>query len=272
MRDEFDPPPMDTELAARVRFVLVQPTHPGNIGAAARAMKNMGFSELILVDPLRFPDEEARFRAASAVDIVDRARVVGSLAEAIDDCQLVIGSSARNRRVPWPMIGPREVGTRVLDEAPHGPVAILFGREASGLTNEELARCQLHLFVPTDPAYPSLNISMALQLVAWEIRSAWLEAGARLPEPPWDRPWAEAGAVEGLLEHLESTLDLTGFTDRRDPGQVMLRLRRLFYRTRLDQVEVNILRGVCTRIEHALAEAGAEGPSPAPGEGSMEDR
>ena len=140
MRDEFDPPPMDTELAARVRFVLVQPTHPGNIGAAARAMKNMGFSELVLVDPLRFPDEEARFRAASAVDIVDRARVVGSLAEAIDDCQLVIGSSARNRRVPWPMIGPREVGTRVLDEAPHGPVAILFGREASGLTNEELAR------------------------------------------------------------------------------------------------------------------------------------
>ena len=258
-KDEFDPPSMDPAIAERVRFVMVQPTHPGNIGAAARAMKNMGFSRLVLVDPLRFPDEEARFRAASAVDLVDGAEVVGTLAEAIDDCQLVVGTSARNRRVPWPMIGPREVGERLLAEVPHGPVAVLFGREASGLTNEELARCQLHLFVPSDPAYPSLNISMAMQLVAWELRSAWLEAGARRPEPPWDRPWAEAGAVEGLVEHLATTLELTGFTDRRDAGQVLLRLRRLFYRTRLDQVEVNILRGFCTSVERL-----AERPGGAP--------
>ncbi|MEE4302415.1 MAG: RNA methyltransferase [Pseudomonadales bacterium] len=259
-RDEFDPPPTDPVVADRVRFVMVQPTHPGNIGAAARAMKNMGFSRLVLVDPLRFPDDEARFRAASAVDLVDGAEVVGTLAEAIDDCQLVIGTSARNRRVPWPMIGPREIGERVLPELAHGPVAILFGREASGLTNEELARCQLHLFVPTDPGYPSLNISMAMQLVAWELRSAWLEHGGRLPEPPWDRPWAESAAVEGMIEHLSDALDRTGFTDGRDAGQVMLRLRRLFFRTRLDQVEVNILRGLCTRIERLVpARSSADG-------------
>ena len=251
-REDFDPPPTDPAIADRVRFVMVQPTHPGNIGAAARAMKNMGLRRLVLVDPQRFPDAEARFRAASAVDLVDRAEVVGTLAEAIDDCQLVVGTSARNRRVPWPMIGPRELGPRVLGELAHGPVAILFGREASGLTNEELARCQLHLFVPSDPSYPSLNIAMAMQLVAWELRSAWLEAGARLPEPPWDRPWADAGAVEGLIEHLEATFALTGFTDRRDAGQVLLRMRRLFFRTRLDQVEINILRGLCTRIERLL--------------------
>lgn len=258
-RDEFDPPPTDPAVADRVRFVMVQPTHPGNIGAAARAMKNMGLSRLVLVDPLRFPDDEARFRAASAVDLVDGAQVVGTLAEAIDDCQLVIGTSARNRRVPWPMIGPREIGPRVLPELAHGPVAILFGREASGLTNDELARCQLHLFVPSDPGYPSLNISMAMQLVAWELRSAWLESGGGLPEPPWDRPWADSAAVEGMIEHLWDALDRTGFTDGRDAGQVMLRLRRLFFRTRLDQVEVNILRGLCSRIERLIpARSGAD--------------
>ena len=254
--DPFDPPSLPAAVASRVRFVLVEPTHPGNIGAAARALKNMGFSELVLVSPLRFPDEEARFRAASAVDLVDRARIVPTLADAVDDCGYVIGTSARSRRVPWPMITPRDAGPKVLSEARSADVAILFGREASGLTNEELARCQAHLFVPSDPAYPSLNISMALQLVAYEVRMAWLLGEATATEPPWDRPWAESGAVEGMIEHFAEALDAVGFTDQRDPAQVLLRLRRLFFRTRLDVVEVNILRGFFSALQRRLGAGG----------------
>ncbi|HSG87622.1 MAG TPA: RNA methyltransferase [Pseudomonadales bacterium] len=270
-RDDQDPLPLDPELAGAVRLVMVEPTHPGNIGAAARAMKNMGLKQLVLVNPLRYPDPEARFRAASALDVLDEARVVATLAEAVDDCTLVIGASARNRRVPWPMVTPREAGVRVLQEASSGPVALLFGRESSGLTNEELARCQLHLHIPSDPSYPSLNIAMAMQLVAYEVRMAWLEAGSRLPEPPWDRPWAESAQVEGMLEHLNGVLDEIGFLDRGDPGHVPHRLRRLFFRTRLDQVEINILRGVLGRVQSLLdgsrtgaapesVKAGASGP------------
>ena len=263
--DVHDPPPLDPLLAERVRMVLVEPTHPGNIGAAARAMKNMGLTQLVLVNPLRYPDPEARFRAASAVDVVDAARVVPTLADAVDDCTLVIGTSARSRRVPWPMVDAREAAGRLLAEAPTAPVAVVFGREASGLTNEELARCQLHLMVPTDPAYPSLNLSMAVQLVAYELRMAWLDAGARPPEPPWDRPWAESAAVERLLEHLERLLRASGFLDEREPGTVLLRLRRLFFRTRLDQVEVNILRGFLSALERRLPgrerSPGRDGPS-----------
>lgn len=253
-QDAYDPPALEPALAAAVRLVMVEPTHPGNIGAAARAMKNMGLNQLVLVKPLRFPDPEARFRAASAVDLLDSARVVDTLAEAVDDCTLVLGASARNRRLPWPMVDPREAGRRIVSEAPLGPVAVLFGREASGLTNEELARCQLHLHVPSDPGYPSLNVSMAMQLVAYEIRMAWLEAGARMPEPPWDRPWAETASVEGMLGHLERVLRRVGFLDARDSGQVMMRMRRLFFRTRLDEIEVNILRGLCSSVERRVPE------------------
>ncbi|MDZ7824752.1 MAG: RNA methyltransferase [Gammaproteobacteria bacterium] len=257
MRDEEnDPPRTDPALADAVRLVMVEPTHPGNIGAACRAMKNMGLHRLVLVNPLRHPDPEARFRAASALDVLDGARVVDTLAEAIDDCTLVIGASARSRRLPWPMVTPREAGRRVIEEASSGPVALLFGRESSGLTNEELARCQLHLHIPSDPGYPSLNVSMAMQLVAYEVRMAWLDAGERLPEPPWDRPWADSAAVEGMLAHLDSVLEATGFLDLRDPGLVPMRLRRLFFRTRLDQVEVNILRGLCGRIERIVEQGG----------------
>ncbi|TVS19049.1 MAG: RNA methyltransferase [Gammaproteobacteria bacterium] len=261
MREEQGSPPLAPELVQRVRMVMVEPTHPGNIGAAARAMKTMGLERLTLVNPLHFPDNEARlrearFRAASAVDVVDAATVVSTLAEAIDDCTLVIGASARSRRVPWPLVDAREAARAVLDEVPRGEVAILFGRESSGLTTEELARCQRHLHIATDPAYTSLNVAMAMQIVAYEIRQSWLDAGARPPEPAWDRPWAEAAAVEGLLEHLSEVLDQVNYYDRREPGQVMLRMRRLFFRTRLDQVEINILRGLLTNVQKRAGLAG----------------
>ncbi len=250
-------PPLAAEIAERVRMVMVEPTHPGNIGAAARALKNMGLRQLVLVNPERFPASEARFRAVAAVDVVDGARVVDGIGPAVDDCTLVIGASARDRRVPWPMVNGREAAERILTEvASGGTAAVLFGRESSGLTNEELARCQLHLHVPTDPGYASLNVAMAMQIVAYEIRQTWLDAGARMPEAAWDRPWANAAAVEGLLEHLSEVLDLVQFYDRREPGQVMLRLRRLFFRTRLDQVEVNILRGLLTNMQRKVGTPG----------------
>lgn len=258
-------PATDPHLAARVRMVMVEPSHPGNIGAAARAMKNMGLQQLVLVNPRNYPGHperlnEARYRAASAVDLVDNARIVPTLSEAIDDCQLVIGTSARSRRIPWPLVDARQAATRVLDES--GQVALLFGREASGLTNDELARCQLHLHIATDPGYESLNIAMAMQLVAYELRQAWLDQSGGLPEQAWDRPWAESAAVEGMLEHLERTFNLVGFLDHRESGQVMMRMRRLFFRTRLDQVEVNILRGLLTRVEQVAAGSGAGNRKP----------
>lgn len=267
MTESEGAPPLDPELARRVRLVMVEPTHPGNIGAAARAMKNMGLTRLVLVNPLRFPDPEARFRAASAVDVVDAATVVPTLAAAIDDCTMVIGASARSRRVPWPLVDAREAARVVLAEAPQGDVAVLFGRESSGLTNDELARCQRHLHIPTDPAYPSLNVAMAVQIVAYEIRQAWLDAGARMPEQAWDRPWAETEAVEKLLEHLSEVLDMLQYYDRREPGQVMLRLRRLFFRTRLDQVEINILRGLLTNIERRAGRPGRGSRKASPPDG-----
>lgn len=259
MAEEFTTPTTDPALAARVRMVMVEPSHPGNIGAAARAMKNMGLTELVLVNPRDYPRDparvnEARYRAASAADLIERARVVGSLGEAIDDCHLVIGASARSRRVPWPLVDAREAASRTLAEP--GTVAFLFGREASGLTNDELARCQLHLHIPTDPGYESLNIAMAMQIVAYELRQGWLAQVSAPLQPDWDRPWAESVAVEGLLDHLAEVFELVNFFDHRDGGQVMRRMRRLFFRTRLDQVEVNILRGLLTNIEKAAGRAG----------------
>lgn len=266
MTDAYQSPAFDPALAVRLRFVLVEPTHPGNIGAAARALKNMGLGQLVLVNPQRFPDPEARFRAASAVDLVDGARVVQTLGEAVDDASLVIGTSARSRRVPWPMVTARsgaELAHQELQGGPEAAVAFVFGREASGLTNDELARCQHHLMVETDPAYPSLNLSMAVQLVAYELRMAWL-AGVRPPEPPWDRPWASSKALEHFMTHLDRMVDHSGFLADREPGQVRLRLRRLFFRTRLDQVEVNMLRGIFTGLERVLGAKASASEAPAP--------
>ena len=264
MTNATDAPGLAPEIAERIRMVMVEPTHPGNIGAAARAIKNMGLKQLVLVNPLKFPDNEARFRSASAVDVVDAARVVPTLADAVDDCTLVIGASARSRSVPWPLVDARAAASAALKEVSQGEVAFLFGRESSGLTNEELGRCQLHLHIPSDPAYTSLNVAMAMQIVAYEIRQGWLDAGGLLPEPDWDKPWADTRAVEGMLTHLSDVLDLLQFYDQREPGQVMLRMRRLFFRTRLDQVEVNILRGLLTNMERRAGERGKGARDQAP--------
>ena len=158
-----------------IQVVLVNPSHPGNIGAVARAMKNMGLNHLVLVAPRKFPDPEAQWRAASAVDIIDNARVVETLDEAIGDSQFVVGTSARERRIPWPVQDARLTAARIVERSVQEKVSILFGREDSGLNNEELRRCNLHCHIPTHPDYESLNLSMAVQIVCYEIRMAELE-------------------------------------------------------------------------------------------------
>ena len=229
-----------------IRIVLVEPSHPGNIGAAARAMKTMGIGHLALVDPARFPDPQAEWRAASAGDVIEACRVFDELDSAIADCHWVVGTSARERRIPWPAGDVREAAAEIVQQARRGPVAVLFGRETSGLTNDELQRCNRHLRIPASPDYPSLNLAMAVQVVAYEIFRQ--TGGAHRKPPAWDRAPATAGAVEALLAHMETVLEETDFLDPDNPGQTLTRLRRLFARVHLDETEVGMLRGILTHF------------------------
>ena len=229
-----------------IRIVLVEPSHPGNIGAAARAMKTMGLGRLGLVDPHRFPDPQAEWRAAGARDIVARCQVFDDVDAAIAECRWVVGTSARQRRIPWPAGDVREVTAEIVARAAGGEVAVLFGRETSGLTNEELQRCNKHLQIPASPDYPSLNLAMAVQVVAYEIfRQA---ANVPLPAAAWDKAPATVAAVESMLAHLEALLTETDFLDPANPGQTLTRLRRLFTRVQLDETEVGMLRGILTHL------------------------
>ncbi len=251
-------------LFPRVRIVLVETSHPGNIGAAARAMKNMGICRLVLVSPLRFPDDKAIWRSASASDVVENAEVVETLDEAIAGCHLVIGTSARDRRIPWPMLDPKACGTKVESEQRQGAeVALVFGREAHGLKNEELQKCHFHVNIPTGKAYSSLNLGMAVQVLCYEVLQAHLaeqipvsergvDNGSVKQEQEWDMAYATTDAVENFFVHLEETLVDVGFHDPENPRQLMTRLRRMFNRIRTDQMEVNILRGFLTSIQQAI--------------------
>ena len=230
----------------RVRIVLVEPSHPGNIGAAARALKTMGLSRLAVVNPKRFPDPQAEWRAAGALDVLDAAHICDSVDDAIADCHWVIGTSTRNRRIPWPLLSPEQVAAQVLAEGERD-IAILFGSEASGLTNEELQKCHCHLQIPASPAYSSLNLAMAVPVVCYELFKH--AAGEVSAIPEWDRPPATMAQVEELLAHLEAVLVSSAFLDPTNPGQTMTRLRRLFTRVRPDTTEVQMLRGVLAHLQ-----------------------
>mgnify|MGYP000515974931 CR=1 FL=1 len=245
---------MNQAFLDRVRIVLVNTTHPGNIGGAARAMKNMGMSQLYLVDPYRYPHDEATRRASNADDVLEGAVVVKTVQEAIEGCDLVIGTSARERRIPWPLKDPRACVAEAASPRHQRNIAILFGREHSGLTNEELAMCQLHLHIPTNPDYSSLNLAAAVQVVAYECRMLAQQETVEVSEASgWDMPLADAGDVERMHEHMAKTLAEINFIDPANPKQALTRLRRMFSRIRLDEMEVSILRGMLNRIDKAVA-------------------
>ncbi len=237
-----------------IRIVLVNTSHPGNIGAAARAMKNMGLTQLYLVDPQEFPSPKAVWRAANASELLDDVVVVDTLAEAIEDCGLVVGTSARERRIPWPLLTPRECGERAWVESAEHEIAIIFGREDRGLTNEELQQCNYHVHIPANPEYSALNISAAVQVICYEVRMAHLTAETgQLPHfDDWDMPPAKQKDLEHYYEHLQDTLHTLGFLDLDNPRQTMTRLRRLFNRVRLDQMELSILRGILTATKNFI--------------------
>lgn len=249
--------PEAADLLRQVRIVLVNTTHTGNIGAAARAMKNMGLSQLTLVDPRRTPDAEAYARSSRADDILDQAVVVEDLATAVADCQLVIGTSARQRNLYWPLITPRQMAEEtasVAQQQPQAQVALVFGREDRGLTNDELALCHFHVNIPTDEDFSSLNVAAAVQVLVYELRVKWLELHDQtLPDwqEDWDVDWADAGDVERFYQHLEQVLIGLEFYDPANPRHLMQRLRRLYQRARLDKTELNILRGILTAAEKA---------------------
>jgi len=228
-----------------VRIVLVNTSHPGNIGAAARAMKNMGLTELSLVDPQLFPSAEATARASGADDLLAAASCAATLEQALEGCSLVIGASARNRTLPLPTLDPRECAALVEQQPADSRMAIVFGRERTGLTNDELDRCHYLVQIPTNPDYPSLNLAAAVQVVAYELRMA---AGLSLSRPENKHRYATAEEMELFYRHLEETLIAIDFLDADNPRQLMRRLRRLFARARPNENEVNILRGVLTAI------------------------
>jgi tRNA (cytidine32/uridine32-2'-O)-methyltransferase len=239
-------PPNDP--LTRIRFVLVEPSLSGNVGAVARAMKTMGLARLELVAPRQEIDAEALARACGADDLLQRAGHHADLPSAIADCRLVIGTSARRRTLDWPTLIPRACAELLLTEASVGEVALLLGRESSGLSNDELARCQYLVHIPTNPDFSSLNLAAAAQVFAYEIRQRWLETpGEPAPEPVRDLATAEE--LEGLHTHLAAALFDIGFGDPEHSKKLMLRLRQLFNRARPDRVEINILRGILSAAQ-----------------------
>jgi TrmH family RNA methyltransferase len=224
-------------------IVLINTSHPGNIGAAARAMKNMGLNKLCLVDPQEFPSAEATARASGADDLLASASCFETLDEAIADSILVIGASARSRTLPLPSLDPRSCAKLVYEQRQAGAVSILFGRERTGLSNEEMDRCHYLVQIPANPDYSSLNIAAAVQVIAYELR---LASGVHVNSDDTEIRYATAKQMEQFYAHLEQTLEELEFLDPENPRHLMRRLRRLFGRARPDQNEINILRGILT--------------------------
>ncbi len=241
--------PPDSSRLSRVRIVLVATSHPGNIGAAARAMLTMGLGRLVLVGPRRFPDPEAVARASGATAVLDGARVVATLDEAIADCVRVTGLSARPREFAGRVLPVRAAAQDVVAHATRGDVAIVFGTEMSGLSNDELARCGVVATIPANAEYGSLNLAAAVQVVAYELRVA--ATGGDVWSAPRFEP-ATADEVEALHAHATRTLVAMRFLNPQMPKRLMPRLRRLFARSGLEKEEVNILRGILARIDDII--------------------
>tara|TARA_Y100000739_G_scaffold128857_1_gene110932 strand:+ start:46 stop:804 length:759 start_codon:yes stop_codon:yes gene_type:complete len=236
-----------------IKVVLVGTTHPGNIGAAARAIKTMGLSKLDLVCPKEFPSNEATYRSKAAKDILEKASIHETLFESVKGCEMVIGTSARNRKVPWPVLNPKnaskEINTAVKNNS---KVAIVFGREDRGLTNEELGLCNLHIHIPTNEDYSSLNLAQAVQIVTYEIRMNFLESESLKNDQEWDVELASAEQTERLIEHMDELMKEVEFYDIENPRKLLMRVRRFFKRSGIDVMETNIFRGLFSTIQKKL--------------------
>lgn len=260
--------------AERLRIVLVGTQHPGNIGSAARAMKTMGFSRLVLVAPERFPDAEAYALAAGANDVLEAAIRADTLAEAVADCRLVLGCTARSRRIALEELHPREAASRGLAAAKAGgEVALVFGRERTGLENDELQLCHAAVHIPANPDYSSLNLAAAVQVLAYELRVAWLMDSATPPVSPVgairvhelrSEPPATHAQLEGFFSQLAETLDAIDFHKGRTPAGAMRKFRRLFLRADLDERDVRLLRGLLADAKRMADLAGGR-LAPPPG-------
>jgi tRNA/rRNA methyltransferase len=240
-----------------VRIVLSHTSHPGNIGAAARAMKTMGLGALYLVNPKSFPDNEADVRASNARDILERTHVLGSLEEALHDTVLAVAMTARPRDLSSRTLDARLAAKELLGHAAQSPVALVFGRESSGLTTTEISKCQLTVHIPTNPDYSSLNLAAAVQIMAYELRMAFTETitGQSFAQPPVQstlqttRQLASFHEIELFYRHLEQAMIDSEFLDPKQPKRLMQRIRRMFARAQLEKEEVNILRGILSALK-----------------------
>ena len=236
-----------------IKVVLVGTTHPGNIGAAARAIKTMGLRHLDLVSPKEFPSDEAIYRSKAAKDILEKASTYETLLESVKECEVVIGTSARNRKVPWPVLNPKDVSKEInLAVKNNSKVAIVFGREDRGLTNEELGLCNLHVHIPTTEEYSSLNLAQAVQIMTYEIRMSFIEIENLENNQEWDVDLASAEQTERLIEHMDELMKELEFYDTENPRKLLMRVRRFFKRSGIDVMEANIFRGLFSTIQKKL--------------------
>lgn len=228
----------------KIKIVLCQPSHPGNIGAAARAMKNMGLRQLTLVSPAQFPSKEATDRASGADDVLASAVIVNTLEEAISKCHWVFGTSARTREFAWPQLAPVDAARKIVEGALDQQVAIVFGSERAGLSNEQLQQCDFHLSIPTHPEYSSLNLAAAVQVISYEIYQQYLNSLNQETSVPLLGSKASQEVVGGLINHFTEISLALGFMDPQNPQKLLPRVRRLFAKAQLEIEEVNILRGL----------------------------
>lgn len=239
-----------------VRIVLVNTSDCRNMGSAARAMKTMGLKNLVLVDPQEMPNGQAQALAAGATDVLANAKVVSTMKEAIADCGLVVGTSARSRTLPWPMLDPRECGAQLVKEGKEYPVALVFGRESSGLTNDELQLCHYHVAIPANPEYSSLNLAMAVQTLSYEIRMNFLadqkQELTKATDNEEDQKYPLVEETERFYQHFEQSMLGTGFIQPKHPGMIMTKVRRLINRARPDGKELKMLRGILASIDKSV--------------------
>jgi len=235
-------------VSSKIKIILVNPSHPGNIGAAARAMKTMGLEHLYLVKPKYFPHVDATARAAGADDILESAIITDSLADALKGSSVVFGTSVRLRDLSLPKVTPKEAAQIIIKEEKHS-VAIVFGRENNGLSNDELEQCNYHLYIPTNPNFSSLNLAAAVQLIAYEIKIIQQS----IAPPATDvQKLANAEEMQSFYQHLQQILVMIKFLDLKNPRKVLSRLKILFNRARVQKNEINILRGILSAIQLRL--------------------